>query len=276
MKCLFKMKRLVTFSVAAFLLTAFSGRNDVYPQVRNESFGKGEYLEYKMSYGIFSIGKGSTVIHRDYHKMNNRDCFKVDVFGKTTGVVDWVADVDDNWGAFIDTVSLVPQMSYRKIREGKYRKDEMITFDHVNRKIEAKVLNQKTGQFKEPKIYDAPPQVRDLIAGFMYMRTIDFSKIKEKDTLTIEGFYEDTVYKLRVLYMGKETIRVKAGKFRALVLKPIMPDNKLFAGENSITTWFSDDKNRIPLKVSANMFIGSAGVELISYKGLRNPVNIIN
>jgi hypothetical protein len=55
-----------------------------------------------------------------------------------------------------------------------------------------------------------------------------------------------------------------------------MPDNKLFAGENSITTWFSDDKNRIPLKVSANMFIGSAGVELISYKGLRNPVNIIN
>ncbi|MCU0357385.1 MAG: DUF3108 domain-containing protein [Cyclobacteriaceae bacterium] len=267
--------RLFSFAALALLLSAMSERNDVYPLVRNESFTKGETLQYKMTYTIFQVGVGSTVIHHDYHRMNNRDCFKVDVYGKTTGMVNWVADVDDNWGAYIDTVALVPQMTYRKIREGKYRKDEIITFDHKQRKIEAKVLDQKTGKFKEPKQYDAPPQVRDLIAGFMYMRTMDFSGLKPNDTVTVEGFYEDTVYKLKVLYKGKETIKVKAGKFRTIVMKPIMPDNKLFAGENSITVWFSDDKNRIPLKVNANMFIGSAGVELISYEGVRNPLNLI-
>jgi hypothetical protein len=269
------MKKLLTFFALAILLSSFSSGYQTYPKVPNESFSKGEVLQYKMTYGIFQVGVGSTVINRDYHKMNNRDCFKVDVYGKTTGLVNWVADVDDNWGAFIDTVALVPHMTYRKIREGRYRKDEVITYDHQNQKVEAKVLDQKTGFFKESKVYDAPPQVRDLIAGFMYMRTMDFSRLKVNDTVTVEGFYEDTVYKLKVVYKGKETIRVKAGKFRAIVLKPMMPDNKLFSGENSITAWFSDDKNKIPLKVNANMFIGSAGVELTSYTGVRNPINIL-
>lgn len=270
------MRTLITSLILVIILSAFtSGQNEIYPPVRNNSFTKGEVLEYKMSYGIFNIGKGSTVIHQNYHKMNNRDCFKVDVYGRTTGMVDWVADVNDQWGAYIDTVALVPHLSYRKIREGKYKKDEVVSYDHVNGKIEAKVLNQKTGQYKEPHHYDAPPLVRDLIAGFMYMRTQDFSKIKVSDTIVVKGFFEDTLYELKILYLGKETVRTKAGKFNAIVLKPIMPDNKLFSGENSITAWFSDDKNKIPIKISANMFIGSAGVELTSYSGVRNPLNRI-
>jgi hypothetical protein len=270
------MKRLLLYFFLALTLSSFtSGRNDLFPLVRNESFTRGEVLEYKMSYGIFTIGKGSTVIHDSYFKMNNRDCFKVDVYGQTTGMVNWVADVNDQWGAYIDTISIVPHMTYRRIREGKYKKDEVVSFNHATNKVEAKVLDQKTGQFREPKQYDAPPQVRDLIAGFMYMRTQDFSNIKVNDTIVVEGFFEDTVYKLKVVYKGKETIKTKAGKFRAIVLKPLMPDNKLFNGENSITAWFSDDKNRIPLKVNANMFIGSAGMELTAYSGVRNPLHLV-
>ena len=54
-----------------------------------------------------------------------------------------------------------------------------------------------------------------------------------------------------------------------------MPKNKVFEGENSITAYFSDDKNRIPVKIDAQMFIGSAGVELTNYSGLKNPLNLV-
>jgi hypothetical protein len=50
----------------------------------------------------------------------------------------------------------------------------------------------------------------------------------------------------------------------------------VFDGENSVTAFFSDDKNRIPVKIDAEMFIGSAGVELTSYQGLKNPLNVVN
>lgn len=259
-----------------WVFSAFSSeRNDIYPIVKNESFTKGEILTYKMTYGIFTVGKGSTRIHETYHKINDRQCFKVDVFGRTVGMVDWVADVDDQWGAYIDTAALVPHVSYRKIREGRYKKDEVVNFNHAEGKIETKVLDNKTGKYKTPQYYDAPAQVRDLIAGFMFMRTQDFSQVKVGDTVTVSGFFEDTFYNLKILYRGKDVVKTKAGKIRAIVLKPIMPDNKLFKGENSITAYFSDDKNRIPIKINASMFIGSAGVELTDYKGLRNPLNLV-
>jgi hypothetical protein len=58
-------------------------------------------------------------------------------------------------------------------------------------------------------------------------------------------------------------------------MKPIMPDNKLFDGENSITCWISDDGNKIPVKIQAKMFIGHTGLELISFRGLRNQIKIV-
>lgn len=257
-------------------LSGFLGENqgDIFPVIRNESFKRGEVIEFKMTYGFFTVGKGSARIHPDYHKMNDRYCFKVDVSGKTVGMVDWVADVDDKWGALIDTAALVPHQFYRKIREGRYKKDEWTYFDHQNKKIEVKTLG-KSGKMREPKYYEAPANVRDLIAGFLYLRTMDFSRMKVNDTITVTGFFEDEFYKLNIIYRGKDNIRLKAGKIRALKFTPIMPQNKLFDGENSITAYFSDDKNRIPLKIDAKMFIGSAGVEMTEYSGLKSPLNIV-
>jgi len=253
--------------------TAFRG-DDGYPVLKNDSFKKGEVLEFKMTFGIFTVGRGKAAIEPKLYKMNNRDCFKVDVFARTVGMVDWVADVDDQWGSYIDTAALVPHMFYRKIREGKYRKDEQTLFDHQNRKIHVQVADKKTGKFKEPKTYDAPPLVRDMIGGFLLLRTMDLTKLKPKDTVVVPGFFEDEFYKMRIMYVGKDVIRTKVGRVRVLVFKPIMPKNKLFDGENSITAYFSDDKNRIPVKIDAEMFVGSAGVELTGYSGLKNPLNL--
>ena len=124
---------------SSFLLAILSGfikeDSDIYPPMKNESFCRGEVISFKMTYGIFTVGKGSVNIHPKYYKINNRDCFKIDVYGKTVGMVDWVADVDDQWGAYIDTVAIVPHQFYRKIREGRYRKDEWTNFDHPNKKM---------------------------------------------------------------------------------------------------------------------------------------------
>ena len=269
------MKKLAFGFLTILLLAGFVGEREVYPHVVNDSFSKGEVIHFKMTYGIFTVGKGSTQIHPNYFRVNNRQCFKVDVFGRTVGMVDWVADVDDQWGAYIDTAALVPHMFYRKIREGKYKKDEETYFDHEKRKISVKATDRKTGKFKEPKLYDAPAQVRDMIAGFLYLRVMDLSKTKVGDTILVTGFFEDEFYKMNIIYHGKEAVKTKVGKVNSLIFKPVMPKNKLFDGENSITAWFSDDKNRIPVKINAEMFIGSAGVELTDYSGLKHPLNLV-
>jgi hypothetical protein len=109
----------------------------------------------------------------------------------------------------------------------------------------------------------------------MYLRFFDFDNIKKGDTLSIKGFFEDQSYTLKILYQGTEVVKTKIGKIPCHILVPIMPDNQLFDGENSITVWISDDKNKIPVKMSAKMFIGHTGIELTGFRGLRNSIRII-
>lgn len=269
-------KWVLSLTIVLFLSGFILVQKIPYPPIKNESFARGEVLQYKMNYGFFTIGKGSAQIYPQYYKMNNRDCFKVEIRGKTVGMMDWVANLDDLWGAYVDTAAIIPQQFFRKIKEGRsYTKDEWTNFDQVSNRIEVKSLDRETKKMKDPIYYDAPAQVRDMISGYLLLRNIDFSRIKLKDTINVPGFFEDAFYNMKIIYKGKETLKTKIGRVKTIVLVPIMPDNKIFDGENSVTAWFSDDKNRIPLKISAELFIGSGEVELVGYSGLKSPLNLV-
>lgn len=244
------------------------------PTTKNIAYSTGEELEYRVNLAFFTVGKGITRIDKNYHQVNSRTCYKIDAYGETSDWISWVAKVEDNWGAYIDTTTLSTQSAYRKLREGHYRRDEQVQFDQEKNKVEVKVRNRDTGVY-ESKFFDVPKNATDLVGGFMLLRVIDFSKVVVGDTLTISGFLEDASYNLKVIYAGKEDVHTKVGKIKCLRLRPIMPKNSLFDGENSILCWISDDLNRIPVKVQAKMFIGSAGLELISFRGLRNQIRIV-
>lgn len=270
------MKSLLKSVALILLLSAFTMPGDSeFVTLKNTSFGKGEVLTYRVNFGFFTVGKASTVIDNKVFMMNGRPSYKVDAFGETSGMVSWVTKVNDQWGAYIDTAALVTHVSYRKIREGNYRKDEMVTYDHEKNQAEVKVLDKKTNVYGDPKYYQTPENVRDMVAGFLYMRVIDFNKHKKGDTVSISGFFEDTAYNLKIIYAGKDKVNTKLGKIPCHKLVPVMPDNKLFDGENSVTCWISDDGNRIPVKIQAKMFIGSTGIELTGIRGLRNQLRVL-
>lgn len=275
------MKRF-TLVISAIIIVVIASGFITYRQTstgymvdRPTSFGKGEQLEYKVNFGFFTVGKAITRIDSRVHNINSQACYKIDAFGETSDWISWVTDVNDNWGAYIDTTTLSTHVAYRKIREGKYKKDELNNFDHQSHKVTVKVMNQETGVYEEKNQYDIPHNAKDLVGGFMLLRQINFAKLNKGDTVTISGFFEDTSYYLKVMYKGKETVNTRVGKIPCNVMIPVMPDNKLFDGENSITVWISDDGNKIPVKIQAKMFIGHTGLELVSFRGLRNQIKIV-
>lgn len=270
------MRRIFPGIILLCCCAAFvSESNQNYPVVSNNSFKRGEFLKYRVNFGIFTVGEATTQVDNKTYLMNGRPCYKIDAFGSTSGWVSWLSKVDDNWGAYVDTAAIVTHVSYRNIKEGHYRKEEYITYDHEHNKADVKVKNKTTGVFEAPKTYNTPAAVRDIVAGFMYLRVINFDKHKKGDTITVSGFFEDTAYKMQIIYFGKEKIHTNFGKMRCHKLVPIVPDNKLFDGKNSVTAWLSDDLNQVPIKVQAKMFIGSTGLELEQFGGLRNQLKII-
>ena len=245
------------------------------PQSGSRSFGRGEQLTYKAKFGWFTVGSGTTTIDQTIHLINKRPCFRVEGAGETASWVSIIAPVKDVFGAYIDTVNLSTQVAYRKLEENNYRLDEVTTFDHSKRKAEVKVKNKTTGQYDQPKQYDIPENAKDIIGGFMALRQIDFQKIKKHDTLSIAGFFQDQSYLLKIMYKGHDVIQTKLGRIPCYKLVPLMPDNKLFDGENSITVWISADGNQIPVKMQAKMFVGHTGLELEAFRGLRHQLKIL-
>jgi hypothetical protein len=111
------------------------------------------------------------------------------------------------------------------------------------------------------------------VSGAYYFRIIDYESMTPGDVFTITAFFENQVYYLKMRYKGKETIKTSFGKIEAYKLAPIMPENSLFEGENSIRCWLSADRNRLPLKIEADMFVGAVEVDLKSFKNLKYPIN---
>lgn len=262
--------RLLALSVLSPLLFAFTP-DEGYRSLPNNKFSTGEKLTYLVHYGFVNVGEATVTLDQKIHTINNRPCYKVDIQGKTIGVFGMTMKVDDLWRSYIDTAAIVPHKFFRDIKENNYKKVETIFFDHLKGTAQ---VRQITGQDPE-KIdnYKIPKNVQDIVSGYYYLRTLDFTNIKEKDTLTIQGFFEDKVYDLQVVYLGKERLQTQFGKIKAAIISPVMPENQLFDGRDAIKMWISDDENRVPLRVEVAMFVGAFELDLIEHKGLKHKFN---
>lgn len=234
-----------------------------------KAFTTGEKLEYRVHYGFITAGEAVISVDPKIYERNGRPCYKINVLGKSTPGFDIILRIRDNWGSFLDTTHLIPHQSYRTIEEGRYRKNEIVDFDHKEREAEVKVWDRKKKAFKEPKNYRIPSGVQDLVSGYYFLRNINYSRLRPGDKIGVKAFFEDSLYNFKVKYLGKEMVETKLGEFRAIKLSPIMPENELFDGENSIRVWLSDDPNKIPLKIEADMFVGSVEIDIKKYSGLR-------
>ncbi len=236
----------------------------------NSAFTFGEELQFDVTYGWLSLAEAKLQVSKRAITENSRPHYKVDAYGKTKGAATIFGRVNDNWGTHIDTSTLLPSLSYRYIEEGKYRKNEKVHFDQKNRKAKMELFDRDNRTLKEVKEYDLPGQVQDLVSGFYYLRSMDLTNLKKGQSITINGFFDKEIYNLKLIYEGTEQIETSLGVFDTYIFSPLIPQNKLFRGDFPVKVWVTKDQNKIPVKIKANLFIGSLNVDISSAKGLRN------
>ncbi|MEP2770728.1 MAG: DUF3108 domain-containing protein [Fulvivirga sp.] len=259
-------KRIILFFVAAFMLSFSSEKPNDFRYIHNTSFRQGEYIKYKAHYGFINAAEGEMIIHDNIYTINGRPCYKIDVFGKSIGMFDLFLRIRDNWGTYLDTAAIFSHKFYRKIEEGKYRKHEIVDFKQSTHKALVRSWDRHKEIWKPKEEFEVPGNVQDIVSGYYYLRTLDFDTLKPGDILKIDAFFDDEVYNFSIRFVEKEVLKTKLGKINSIVLSPIMPENSLFDGENSIKVWISDDLNKVPLKIKAEMFVGAVEIEITEYR----------
>ena len=238
--------------------------------IRKESlsYSPGERLSYRVHYGLINAGEAKIEIHDKLFVVNDKVCIKAVCTGKTTGAFDLMMRVKDSWGSYVDTNSHAPQKGFRDIQEGKYRLKEATSFDYVNNAV---TVERETDK-KSSAVFKTLSDTKDIVSGFFYLRNLNFNNMRIGDTIAIHAFLEDKMYDFKVKYSGKGVVETKFGDIKCLKLNPIMEKNGLFEDGNSIRLWLSDDKNKIPVRIEADMFVGQVAMDLKEYKGLKYPI----
>ena len=250
------------------ILFVFMLSNHLIAQTES-AFEKGEWFKFKMSYsGWMKAGEATLKVNEDV--IDGKPVYHIVGKGKTTGAISWFFKVKDRYESFIDKEKLIPYRFIRDIDEGGHTKNIEINFDQKNHK--AHVYNIK---HDKRETIDTRPNVQDMVSTFYYLRdNLNVDKLKIDDEIRTDMFFDGENYGFKVKYLGRETIKTAFGKVDCLVFRPYVMAGRVFKEEESLTLWVSADKNRIPLRIKADLAIGSLRADLEAFRGLKHQFKI--
>ena len=231
---------------------------NVYAQLDDIPFKKGENLEYKIHYGPIAAGMAS------FEVKTFQDQFKFIATGKSQGVFNLFFKVKDHYESIVDKNSLNPNRFYRNVKEGGYEKIEKVFFNYELKQAE-------TTRDTIP----LPENTQDLLSIFYYLRAQDFDTLKVTDSIPVQVYLDDNFMNSQLYYLGNDTIKTKFGWITATKWVPELETGRVFEDDNGVNLWVSDDENKIPLKIQAKVLVGSIEMDLIKYSGLKAPLKFI-
>lgn len=267
MQYIYTMKKFALFIITLTMLQFSTAQ-------KKSAFQDGEWFKFRMSYsGWFKAGEATLNVKEK--KLNGKSVYHVVGKGKTTGLVNAFFKVRDRYESYFDTETILPYKFIRKIDEGGHVKDIEIAFNHDTKKAE--VNNKK---YKRVRTVDIETNVQDMVSAFYYLRNnYDTDKIKDGDVVKLNMFFDEENYPFRLKYLGRETISTTVNgskiKIKTLKFRPYVMAGRVFKEEESLTLWVSADNNKIPLKIKADLAVGSLRADLEEYKGLKHSFEIV-
>ena len=256
-------------AVAAFascLAVAQRTHRPQYEAPVANAFAPGEELTYNVKYGFIKGGEGRfTVVDT---VVGGRHANHVTVAGRTTGVADIFYEVRDSYETFLDAETQLPVLSKRNISEGRYRYNDMVSYDRINGTLTKSV--KRRDKPVERCTQDAPQDIVDIIGAFYHARNNAFdSRLAVGDTIYYKTFFSNEVYDLNIRYDGLETISTIFGRTVCYKFTPITEVGRSFKSKDDMHLWITADARRLPVRIKFDMKVGSFTVDLASAKGLK-------
>lgn len=249
-----------------FVLSLFSS----FAQGGDSAFKPGEWLKFRMHYGFLNASYAT--LHVKSAQIDGVPVYHVVGKGRTTGFASVFFKVDDTYESYFGMEDGKPYKFIRKINEGGYTKDYNIRFDHKN---DEAVLDD----IKHNKKYNFELQdsIQDLLSAFYYLRNnYDPDNLVKGETIKLKMLYDDDgIFNFKLKYLGNEILKTKFGKVECYKFRPFVQSGRVFKEQESLSLWVSADDNKIPIRIQADLAVGSIKADLDGYNGLKHQFKII-
>lgn len=232
------------------------------PFKKESSFKAGEVLKYKLKYGFFLAAEASLTVTDSDVQFSSPHAFRLQARGKTSNAFSVLFPVDNRYTSYIDSKTFLPYFYTENISEGKYRRTDVVRFDHKNKKVSG-----NKGEFKSTS-----DQTFDLLSAYYFARNLDLTNVKPGQSFKLSYFLNDEVATLGIEYIGIETIDTELGKLECLKFSPEVKPGRIFKKNSRMYLWVTNDGNRIPVRANVEILVGTVSLELSGASGLKYPL----
>ncbi|HBG71870.1 MAG TPA: hypothetical protein DHV29_03900 [Bacteroidales bacterium] len=268
-----KTRNLISSATLIILFFSFLAANAQYRSMPNTAWKRGEKLTYIIYFDSFLTGKikaayGTFEVMPETETVGGRTCNHIVASGATFKKYNWAIFVNDRFDSYVDEQGQFPLLFLRRAHEGNFTADQDIIFNH------GKNLAQFKNNKKDVSVnYYIPTYAQDMISAGYYARNLDLSSFTTGQNITIPYVFEDSLFSTTLVYDGIANLKMGLGTFSCIKLKPKVLVGTVFGEAYPLTIYVTNDKNRIPIYAKSSILIGTVKFELISYSGLKNPLD---
>lgn len=207
-------------------------------------FKPGEKLSYAAKVNFLSAGSASMSVE-GIETIRGRPTYHT-VFNVKGRVLFF--HVDDHYESWFDTTTLVSLHHVQHIDETGHKLDKTYDF-YPDRRVYVRNGEEK------------PSVEKPLDEGsFIYfMRSVPLEVGK---TYSFNRYYQPDKNPVIIKVDRRERVKVPAGEFDAIVLKPIIKSKGLFGENGQAEVWLSADSSRTLLRLKSKLPVGTLYLEL--------------
>lgn len=213
-------------------------------------FKVGETLTYDVSWSTYLTAGTAVMTVKEKKPSYNSTAYYVVAEGRPTPLVAKLYTLYYKMDTLIDAHTLLPQRGSSYSEEGSRRRLRTTVFDRAAKKA---FFEFRTGTSIKTD-FPVSPDVQDALSAIYVLRAIPF---RAGDRMTMPVSDNGENYRVQFGVGGPERIRTPLGEMRAWRLTPTISDSKNQRVGKGLSIWLSDDARRLPLKLEAELAVGS-------------------
>lgn len=243
----------IAVALAAALMTAAAARSGAAEAQApaRVPFSPGEHATYQVKLGAFSVGSGSLSVMGIQNVAGEPTYHTVMTLRGGNAIV----RVNDRFESWIDTDGLFSRRFHQNQHEARFRRNRTYDFNP-----EARTYRRENGQ--TGTIPTSQPL--DDLSFIYYARTLP---LEVGATYSLPRYYKADGNPVVLQVVRRETVSVPAGRFRTIVVRPVIQTDGLFGEGGRAEVYFSDDEHRIPVLIRSRVpVIGSLTMAMRSFR----------
>ncbi len=234
------------------LLPNFAALPARAPEAPPAAFAPGETLTYDVTWSIFPAGKLTATLLDDSKDPGKN--YEVKTTAISQGFVSLLFNVNDEFHSFFDPNTLCSHRIRKSVNEGRRHRRTEISFDY-NRKVA--ILDERdptssTGPSRHSE-YSIPGCVEDVVTAFYFVRR---QPLEVGKTIRLAINDGGKTADVAVEVQARETLQTGIGSRPALRVEPRV-FNELYNRKGRMQVWFSDDAERLPLRIRVMIGVGA-------------------